>query len=852
VASGTRAVAAADISGNVATGDGARIDARVDARSPALGAGSIPRPADAVVAAGMNNLPRPPATAFVGREWALDRLEAGLAGSGSIVVTQAVYGLGGVGKSELALQYAHAHRLSCPLTWWITAEDSSRIEAGLASLAGRIAPELALAATTQEAAEWALTWLQAHPGWLLILDNVSDPEDVGPLLGQLHGGRILLTTRRDAGWQRFAAPVRLDVLDPAPAADLLTAATGHTSPEDARAAAGIAADLGYLPLALDQAAAYINQARITQARYLELLRAQPAQMHAAVAAGGQAQRTIARLWDITLEAISRDAPAAVRLLRTLACYAPDNIPRRIIGGDDSASHDAALGLLASYSMITLTPGTVTMHRLVQAVILAAPGSGDGDGDGEEPPRDTALRWLDDALPGNPDTNVAGWPLLRALVPHADSLANRYAPEEEPVVFARVLNQMGLFHQAQGAYQDALRLRTAALDIVRTHDESDAVIATCLGNLAFTYSDLGRSGDALPLEERALAISEAVLGPDHPDTALRLGNLAATYDDLGRSGDALPLKERALAIAEAVLGPDHPDTALRLGNLAFTYKELGRAGDALPLEERALAISEAVLGPDHPDTAGRLGNLACTYRDLGRPGDALPLEERALVITEAILGPDHPRTALRLGNLAATYGDLGWPGDALPLAERALAITEMVLGPDHPDTALRLGNLARTYSALGRPRDALPFEERALMISEAVLGPDHPDTARCLGNLACTYRELGRPGDALPLAERALSIAEAALGPHHRDTALRLGNLAVTYSDLGRPGDALRLEERALSIAEAVLGPDHPDTARCLGNLACTYRELGRPGDALPLEERALRIGWDSGASTPGD
>jgi hypothetical protein len=242
-ASGPRSVAASEISGVVVTGD----RALVDARAPVLAAGGIPRPADVVVAAGMNNLPRPPAAVFVGRDDALARLEAGLAGGGSVVV----FGLGGVGKSELALQYAHAHRKSCVLTWWVNAEDGSQIEAGLAALAGRICPELALVATTSEAAGWAVSWLQAHAGWLLILDDVSEPGDVEPLLGELHGGRIVLTTRRDAGWQRIAAPVRLDVLAPGPATALITAITGSAGAGDALVAGEIAAELGFLPLALD-------------------------------------------------------------------------------------------------------------------------------------------------------------------------------------------------------------------------------------------------------------------------------------------------------------------------------------------------------------------------------------------------------------------------------------------------------------------------------------------------------------------------------------------------------------------------------------------------------------------------
>jgi hypothetical protein len=482
-------------------------------RAPVLPAGGLPRPADVVVAAGMNNLPRPPAAVFAGRQDALARLEAGLSGGGSVGVTQVVFGLGGVGKSELALQYAHAHRRGYALTWWVTAEDGSQVEAGLAGLAGRLCPELALAATTTEAAAWAVTWLQANPGWLLILDDVSEPGDVEELLGQLHGGRILLTTRRDTGWQRITVPVRLDVLAPAPAAELITGMTGRTGTEDELVAGQIAAELGFLPLALDQAAAYITQARVPLARYLDLLRQHPARMYAAGAVG-HSQPTIARLWDITVQAISRADPAAAAaaLLRVLACYAADGIPRRIIGGNGAGpGEDEALGLLASYSMITLTAEVVSMHKLVQAVILAVPDSG-----AAPLPQGTALEWLDEALPPDPDTNVTAWPFQRALIPHAQAVVGRYAVGEEPAAVTRVHNEIAVFHRSQGAYQDALTLDYTALDIAqRVYGDGQPKTATFLGSLASTYRDLGRHVEALQMEERALAVIEVALGPGPP-------------------------------------------------------------------------------------------------------------------------------------------------------------------------------------------------------------------------------------------------------------------------------------------------------------------------------------------------
>ena len=684
-----------------------------DNRRIELAAGAVPHPAVVDLAEPIAGLPRRPVRVFEGREETLGVLAQALGAQGGAVVTQAVYGLGGVGKSEMALQYADANRGDYGLVWWITAADAGRVEAGLAGLAGRLCPLVAVAGTTGDAAGWATGWLQAHDRWLLILDNVEDPADIEPLLGQLGGGHVIVTSRRDAEWGRLADPVQLDILDSAAAAQILILRTGQSGAADAADAAQIAAEVGFLPLALDQAAAYIVQQRISLGAYLDSLRRNPARMHAA---GTGTQRTIARLWDLHITALRSQSPAAAQMLGVLAQYAPDAIPRAMLGGEAPREDaDEALGLLASYSMITLTTGAVSIHRLLQAAILAHPDHVPGD---VSSPRDTALDWLSATIPDDPDTNTAGWPLLRALVPHAETLASHFPPGERSFALGRVQTEIATFLNSQGDYTRALTLRQSALGIIETAlgpDHPDT--AACLANLAFTYWNLGRYADALPLEKRALAITETAVGPDHPNTANRLNSLAATYRGLGRPADALPLQERALTITETALGPDHLYVAFCLGNLASIYRALGRPADALPLQERALTITETALGPDHPNTATQLDNLATTYCGLGRPADALPLRERALTITETALGPDHPDTAICLGNLGSTYRDLGRPADALPLQERALTITETALGPDHPFMATLLKNLADIYRALGRPADALRLQERAAQIRQ---------------------------------------------------------------------------------------------------------------------------------------
>ncbi|MGA4960328.1 tetratricopeptide repeat protein [Streptomyces lavendulocolor] len=763
----------------------------------------------------VNNLRAPDSRVFKGRENVLAQLgQLPLDGPG--VVAQSVRGMGGVGKSTLVLYYARRHRDkgSGPV-WWIDAEKPQQITAGLARLAAALDPVHG-AMPLEDAAEWAVTWLQGRTGWLLVFDNVEEPAHLRPWLGRLSTGQVLITTRRDLPWQDQGTALYLDTLAPGASLAVLQDLTGRRGHDDTVPLADLAEELGHLPLALQQAGAYLAQTRTRPAAYLDRLRTDPATTLATTAPGDPHQRTIARLWTLTLTALQAIDPNSVELLRILAYCAPDSLPRDVLAPALPTTHavDQALGLLAAYSMITLTDTAVTVHRLVQAVLrTTTPPDAPA-------PRHSRLRRL---LPG-PRPKTAPHPSAVAL-----SLLHRATPSGSPAevrYWPRWQDLLPHVHAATGH-----------------HDGPHPYPQTALlpGGAAAYLRARGQAAQALPLAERALQLTEAALCPDHPTTAIHMSNLASTLGELGRHPEALLLKERALRVTEAALGPDHPTTAIRLGNLARTLMELGRYAEALPLADRTLSINEATLGSDHPTTATSLGNLARILGELGRHTDALPLVERALRVTEMVSGPSHPDTATRLNSLARTLMELGRYAEALPLAERALPIAEATFGPDHPDTAAALGHLARTLKVLGRHTEALPLSERALAITEAALGPDHPDTAIRLDSLALTLGALGRHTEALPLSERALAITEAALGPDHPDTAIRLGNLARTLAELGRHTKALPLEKRALAITEAALGPDHPTTAIRLSNLATTWVELGRRTEALPLLERALAI-----------
>ncbi|MEV0106534.1 NB-ARC domain-containing protein, partial [Nocardia sp. NPDC050799] len=365
---------------------------------------------------GLDNLPVKPGAKFVGRAHELDRLDAVLSVPGQVVV-QAVHGLGGIGKTTLVAHWAATRLHGHSPVRWITADTAAGVEQGLAKFAAALQPALAQALEVEQLADRALQWLATHSGWLLILDNVADPADIAEVLARAGTGRIVITSRLASGWQPATTVVRLDVLDAQEALALLTGILTASGPRDCDGAAELCAELGFLPLAIEQAGAYMAQNPLTTPRtYLRLLAEYPAAMYDRTAVGADAERTIARIWRVGLDRITAAEPVAADLLRTLAWYSPDAIPLTLIQDlAEPLALDGTLGVLTAYSMITPDPATATVsiHRLVQAVARTP--------DPDDPHRSTekignahtrAVDLLHAALPDWEDP--ATWPVWRGL------------------------------------------------------------------------------------------------------------------------------------------------------------------------------------------------------------------------------------------------------------------------------------------------------------------------------------------------------------------------------------------------------------------------------------------------------
>jgi CHAT domain-containing protein/tetratricopeptide (TPR) repeat protein len=411
--------------------------------------------------------------------------------------------------------------------------------------------------------------------------------------------------------------------------------------------------------------------------------------------------------------------------------------------------------------------------------------------------------------------------------------------------ARQVRELRERAQGKGHWEtrDAVRLVETLLRVAALPDEERAAYAE-LGKLlkeAARLTAQAQYADALPLEQKALAIRRKVLGEEHSDTGQSLHNVAVNLNEQGRARDARPLLEQALAIARKTLGEDHPGTATCTMSLAVMLNDQGSYVEAQPLFEKALRIMRGAWGENHPMVARAYDSLATNLQSQGRFADAQPLFDKSLAIARRTLGDKDVGTAVAYHNLAANLRALRRDADALAPSEKALAILQQAFGDNHPFTAKSYYNVASALQAMGRYADAQPRFERALAIQRKILGEIHRDTAISLRSLASNLSDQGRDAEAQPLYERALAIMLKAMGENNSDTAITYNDVAMGLQRRGRYAEAQPFLEKALAIWQRTLPPNHPNIATAYGNVALNLDGQGRFADARPIYEQALAI-----------
>ncbi len=671
---------------------------------------------------------------LAGREELLAALDARLTGDGTRPRVVALCGLGGAGKTSLALEYAHRQLDVADVAWQFGAEDPAVLVAGF----GELAAQLGAADRGDPVAAAHGVLAARRAPWLLVFDDAPGRASVDRFVPPAGPGRVLITSR-NPNWPGQALEV--PVLDPQVAAEFLVNRTGDV---DRRAALELAAELGGLPLALEQAAAYVQFGVDSLAEYLSLFRQRRADVlrRAAPAEDSQAadSQTVATTWRLAFDNLRHAAPCAVGLLRLLAFCASEAIPLRLLlrprpaldeqlgeqlGGEvapvlrqlleDRLAADDAIAALRRYSLVTLAgDGLVSVHRLVQAVTadqMSAELAGAW--------RRAAAAVLEAALPADPE-QPENWAAYAALLSHAKATL-----AADSRCMTRIVDYLGY----SGSYAAA--------------------------------SELG---------QQVVSARARVLGPEHPDTLAARSQLASwngLADDPAAARDQLTA---LLPVSERVLGREHPDTLETSNNLAlFT----GLAGDPAAARDRfaaLLPVYERVLGPEHPVTLTAAYNLASWTGQAGEPAAARDQFAGLLPVRERVSGPEHPETLITRHELARWTGDAGEPAAARDQFAALLPVRERVLGLEHRETLMGRRNLARWTGQAGDPAVARDQLAALLPVSERVLGPEHPDTLAARHEHARWTGQAGDPAAARDQFAALLPVRERVLGPEHPGTA----------------------------------------------------------------------------------
>jgi tetratricopeptide (TPR) repeat protein len=751
--------------------------------------------------------------AFTGRDDVLNRVHDGLSGDGRVAV-QAVHGMGGVGKTQLALEYAYRFAGEYDLVWWISAEQTGLIGEQFVALGVELGI-IDVEADSTLAKSKVLGHLADRPRSLLIFDNVEKGEDVLPWLPR-GSGHVLITSRRGS-WQRIAHAVELDVLPRGEAVRFLVAQQPGL---DTGEADQLADALGDLPLALAQAAGYLSETGLPVAEYRQLL-VEETQAVLELGRPIDYPQSLAAAITLNVAALAEADPAAVAILRLCALLAPEPIPvdvivevaqptdpypevlealREVIG--KRLARQESIGRISAYGLARLGPGTVTVHRLTQAVVRSQM---------QQAASAELSAHLESVLgqmnPGDP-RDPANWHAWARLLPHllAVGPARTSSPAlrqcvRDAIVYLISRGDAGPAKQlAEGLHEEwAARLGT---------DHRDTLGVA--GELLWTLRDLGEYGRLKPLVNHTLTQQMKTLGEDHPDTLRSAADLAVVLGVLGNHRRGEEIGRDVWERRRRVLGEDHPDTLTSAASVAALLDELGRHREALALRGKVWEQRRRVLGEEHPATLTSASSFASSLAELGRYREALALHEQEWEQCRGVLGEEHPETLTSANNVASSLGNMGRHRDALELKEKVWEQLRRVLGEEHPQTLRSAGNVASSLGELGRHREALVLKEMVWEQHRRVLGEEHPETLTSASNAATSIWSLGRHGEALALHEQVWEQRRRVLGEEHPDTLRSAFERAKMYWQLGHILPARRLADEIWNGLRRQLGAQHPD------------------------------------------
>ncbi|KAH8661603.1 hypothetical protein BGZ60DRAFT_491677 [Tricladium varicosporioides] len=730
---------------------------------------------------------------FVDRGTILDQIKQKCEVPGS---RTALVGLGGIGKSQLAIEYSYRVRDRSPSTWvfWVHASNAARFEQSYRQIADRVKIPGRDDPKT-DIIKLVYDWLQNgnKQKWFLILDNFDDAaflvealsasptaqknsQPLSAYLPQGENGSILVTSRtRDAALTLLEERdiIIVDSMDTIDAVSLFQNKLGVLG--DSEDISNIVAVLEFMPLAIVQAAAYIAQKapRCSVRQYMEKFQRNDEEKSSLLNYEGghlrrdwEANNSILITWQLSFDHVRQTRPSAAELLSLMSFFDRQGIPEALIrhqdtigdkdknhriyertdeSDDDEFENDITVLRHHSFISIGVDGRTFEMHGLIQLAMrkwLEKHGQ-------LEWWRQKYIRKLFEEFPTGEHEN---WQKCSALFPHVKGAITQKPQGGDSIEeWSMLLYNAAWYTWKRGVIADAeafsvksmnARSKLFGLDHVRTLDS--------MAMVGLVYGLGGRWKEAENLEAQAedmgvqvMGARKKVLGQEHPNTLTSMANLTSTYYSQGRLKEAEDLDLQVIEATKRVLGHEHPHTLTSMANLASTYHSQGRLKEAEELDLQVMEATKRVLGREHPDTLTSMANLASAYHSQGRLKEAEELDLQVMEATRRVLGREHPDTLTSMGNLASAYYGQGRLKEAEDLNVHVIEATRRVLGHEHPNTLTSMANLASTYHSQGLLKEAEDLNVQVMETRKRVLGREHPDTLTSMANLASTYNSQGR-------------------------------------------------------------------------------------------------------------
>ncbi|MET0496155.1 MAG: FxSxx-COOH system tetratricopeptide repeat protein [Actinoplanes sp.] len=781
---------------------------------------------------------------FTGRDELLAALEERLrTTSVTAVLPQALHGMGGVGKSQIAIEYAYRHRSDYDVVWWIPSEQPAQILRALIELGERLGLNVGPEANTAvPAVQEALRAGRPYPNWLLIFDNAETLDTVEPYLPEAGTGRVLVTSRNEQ-WSSIAEALEIDVFSRAESIELLRKHNPDISIEDADRLAEVLEDL---PLAVGQATAWRATTHMPIEEYLRLLADKRVELAEQAATPGY-EIAVAAAWTVALDRLGLENPAALQVLQACSFLAPEPISRELFLGPRNAvispeldatlqnpsRLNGAIRDIQRYGLarIDYRDHSVQLHRLVKTVLVSQLTAAQ-----QEDMQHAAHLLLAGGNPGNPSVS-SQWPRYHALLPHV--VASDAVGCEDAWARQLVLDVIEFYYywgDHAGCRDLAERVVTQWREELGWDDPQTLKAARWLG---FVQRTLGNFREATITNADSLTRLRANLGAEDEET---LDAMALVAGDLRAAGDfdrARALDQEAFNACLTAFGPDYPTTLISAHSLGVSLRLTGEFLAALELDADTSRRRAEVLGINHPLTLLTLNGVTLDLRECGRYPEANAEQEELYERIHNILGQDHPQTLMAARNLAVSRRRAGEHEKARKLAEDTMNRFGQRFGVLHPDTIAS----ALNYAVDLREDDMLT-ESRALAAQtheeyERTLGPAHPYTLYARTNLGIVLRLLGELEQAYAHDSAAYRGLRERLGPDHVLTLTCATNLASDLAARGEPEAARELDADTLERSRSQLGPEHPASLACALNLSFDLTSLGRTLEGAELFSEVL-------------